>query len=86
MLSAEQPTSPRLVAIPRVDSFPMMNRHITWAFFALLLVRYGLHWAPLAIDRPESEFGAVRLTLIFAGFSLAHAIDLLGWRRAVTSF
>src|ERR1700761_1763952 len=64
----------------------MMSRQIAWAFFALLLVRYGLHWAPLVTGQPLPDFGATGFTLIFAGFSLEHATDLLGWRRALTFF
>ncbi len=64
----------------------MMNRRITWAFFVLLLARYGLQWTRLATGWPVPTFGSIGSTLAFAGFSLAHAIDLLGWRRAVTFF
>jgi uncharacterized membrane protein len=64
----------------------MMNRRITWAFFALLLARYALQWTRLATGWPLPTFGSIGFTLAFAGFSLAHAIDLLGWRRAVTFF
>jgi uncharacterized membrane protein len=64
----------------------MLIRRITWAFFVLLLVRYALHWARAATGWPLPDFGNIGYTLVFAGFSLAHAIDLLGWRRAVAFF
>jgi putative membrane protein len=64
----------------------MMNRRITFAFFALLIVRFGLRWVHDATGWPLPDFGNIGYTLVFAGFSLAHAIDMLGWRRAVTFF
>jgi uncharacterized membrane protein len=64
----------------------MMNRRITWAFFILVFARYVLQWARLATGWPLPSFGNIGFTLVFAGFSLAHAIDLLGWRRAMTFF
>jgi putative membrane protein len=68
------------------DFLILMNRRITWVFFTLLLARYVLQWARLATGWPLPSFGNIGFTLVFAGFSLAHAIDLLGWRRAVTFF
>jgi uncharacterized membrane protein len=69
-----------------MDLLIMMNRRITWALFTLLVARYVLHWARAATDWPLPDFGNIGFTLVFAGFSLAHAIDLLGWRRALTFF
>lgn len=64
----------------------MINRRITWAFFVLVLARYVLQWTRLATGWPLPSFGNIGFTLVFAGFSLAHAIDLLGRRRALTFF
>jgi uncharacterized membrane protein len=64
----------------------MINRQITWVFFILVLARYALQWTRLATGWPLPSFGNIGFTLVFAGFSLAHAIDLLGWRRALSFF
>jgi uncharacterized membrane protein len=58
-------------------------RPLVWLLFAILLLRFGFTWADSLAGASLPRMGSIGFTAIFAAFSLLHAADLLGWRRAL---
>jgi uncharacterized membrane protein len=54
-----------------------------WLLLFALLVRYAFIWADTFAGASLPHIGGIGFTVIFAAFSILHAADLLGWRRAV---
>jgi uncharacterized membrane protein len=50
---------------------------------AALALRSGFIWADTFVGASLPRVGAMGYTAIFAGFSILHAADMLGWRRAL---
>jgi uncharacterized membrane protein len=54
-----------------------------WLLLLALLVRYLFIWADIFAGASLPHIGGIGFTMIFAAFSILHAGDMLGWRRAV---
>lgn len=48
-----------------------------------LFLRYAFIWADTFAGASLPHIGGIGFTMIFAAFSILHAADMLGWRRAI---
>jgi uncharacterized membrane protein len=60
-----------------------VRRGLVWSLLLLLALRYAAIWADSFAGASLPRIGAVGFTVIFSAFSVLHAADRLGWRRAL---
>jgi len=60
-----------------------LRRGLVWSLLVFLALRYAVIWAGSLAGASLPRIGSVGFTVIFAAFSILHAADMLGWRRAV---
>jgi uncharacterized membrane protein len=60
-----------------------VQRLLVWLLLVIILLRYGFIWADTFAGASLPRIGSTGFTAIFAAFSILHAADLLGWRRAI---
>jgi uncharacterized membrane protein len=60
-----------------------LRRGLVWSLLVLLVFRYAFIWADSLAGASLPRIGNVGFTVFFAGFSILHAADRLGWRRAL---
>ena len=58
-------------------------RLLVWLLLLAILLRYGFMWADTFAGASLPRIGNIGFTAIFAAFSILHAADVLGWRRAL---
>jgi uncharacterized membrane protein len=58
-------------------------RPLVWLLLFALFLRYAFIWADTFAGASLPHIGGIGFTAIFAAFSILHAADMLGWRRAV---
>jgi uncharacterized membrane protein len=61
----------------------VVQRALVWLFLALVALRYGLAWVDTLGGASLPRIGTMGFTVAFTAFSLLHAADRLGWRRAL---
>jgi uncharacterized membrane protein len=60
-----------------------IRRGLIWLLLACLVLRYAANWVDALAGASLPRIGNTGLTVIFAAFSILHAADMLGWRRAL---
>jgi uncharacterized membrane protein len=60
-----------------------VRRGLIWSLLVLLALRYAFIWADSLAGASLPRIGSKGFTAIFAAFSILHAADVLGWRRAL---
>jgi uncharacterized membrane protein len=58
-------------------------RPLVWLLLFALFLRYAFIWADTFAGASLPHIGGIGFTAIFAAFSILHAADMLGWRRAI---
>jgi putative membrane protein len=69
--------------VPPVSRGDQVRRLLVWVLLGALLLRFAFAWADTFAGASLPRIGSSGFTLIFAAFSILHASDLLGWRRAL---
>jgi len=59
------------------------TRWLVWALFFVLFLRFVCIWADTFLGAALPKIGASGFTVIFAAFAILHAMDVLGWPRAL---
>jgi uncharacterized membrane protein len=75
--STKQPTQLRKVASVR------LRRTLVWLLLFGIFLRYACTWVSALSGVSLPSVGAAGFTVLFAAFSILHAGDVLGWRRAL---
>jgi uncharacterized membrane protein len=60
-----------------------VQRVLVWLLLLALFLRYAFIWADTFAGASLPHIGGIGFTAIFAAFSILHAADMLGWRRAI---
>jgi putative membrane protein len=58
-------------------------RVFVWLLLLALLARYAFIWADTFAGASLPHIGGIGFTAIFAAFSILHAAEIIGWRRAL---
>lgn len=78
--AAEQRDDP---AQAQLSGAGRVRRLLVWLLLGAILLRYAFIWADAFAGASLPQIGNTGFTVIFAAFSILHASDLLGWRRAL---
>jgi putative membrane protein len=72
------------VSNPLIDG--RVQRTIVWLLLAVIVLRYAFGWVDAFAGASLPRLGSIGFTAVFTAFSVLHAADVLGWRRALFFF